>query len=410
MYAKAITRKKRDAVANFSLSLQIDSIMHHKMMFFLLLIPIFIAVLIDFVAYRHKVIARRALLLLLAIDTLPLWILLVGVLCDNTPTVMRLTMWAIWLWIALTLPRFLYALFAAIHLRFVGIATSIAALCVLVWGVVVGRKDLQVNEVEICSEHLPKAFDGYRIAHFSDLHLGTLVNTRHEVGQLVERLNQLQPDMVCFTGDLVNIRHSELDAQATRLLQGIQAPVLSVLGNHDVGSYIRDTLRLPREVSHQRLIKQQQQMGWLLLQDSTIYLHRGADSLSVTGLTFDPSLRHDRHSAILPLTGGEKAYQGVPDSLYNITLVHLPQLWEQIVALGHGHLTLAGHTHAMQLKLRFGEGRGWSPAGWMYDRWSGRYDLNGHTLYINDGIGYVGYPMRIGARPEITLYTLKRCE
>ena len=151
-------------------------------------------------------------------------------------------------------------------------------------------------------------------------------------------------------------------------------------------------------------------MGWLLLQDSTIYLHRGADSLSVTGLTFNPSLRHDRHSAILPLTGGEKAYQGVPDSLYNITLVHLPQLWEQIVALGHGHLTLAGHTHAMQLKLRFGEGRGWSPAGWMYDRWSGRYDLNGHTLYINDGIGYVGYPMRIGARPEITLYTLKRCE
>ena len=95
----------------------------------------------------------------------------------------------------------------------------------------------------------------------------------------------------------------------------------------------------------------------------------------------------------------------MPDSLYNITLVHVPQLWLPIVERGYGDLTLSGHVHAMQLKLF-----GWSPAQWMYTRWSCRYEEQGSTLYINDGIGYVGYPMRIGADPELTIYTLKRCE
>lgn len=106
----------------------------------------------------------------------------------------------------------------------------------------------------------------------------------------------------------------------------------------------------------------------------------------------------------------DKAYGDVPRETFNITLAHVPQLWEQITAAGYGDLTLSGHVHAMQLKIRF-SGRGWSPASWLYEHWSGRYDNDdGRTLYINDGTGYVGYPMRLGARPEITLLTLKRCE
>ena len=137
-------------------------------------------------------------------------------------------------------------------------------------------------------------------------------------------------------------------------------------------------------------------------------MRRGADSISLTGLSFDPALRERRHDRDLPGTAIPKAYAGVPDSLYNITLVHIPQLWEQIVEAGYGDLTLSGHVHSMQLKIR-PWGRGWSPAKWIYKHWSGRYDTGRHTLYVNDGTGYVAYPMRLGAWPEVTLFTLKRC-
>ena len=110
--------------------------------------------------------------------------------------------------------------------------------------------------------------------------------------------------------------------------------------------------------------------------------------------------------AVSDLSG---AYRGVPDSLYNITAVHIPQLWGQIADAGYGDLTLAGHVHSMQIKLRL-FGRAFSPAQLLYTRWSGRYDEGGRTLYINDGTGYVVFPMRLGAYPEITLITLRRCE
>ena len=139
------------------------------------------------------------------------------------------------------------------------------------------------------------------------------------------------------------------------------------------------------------------------------YLRRGGDSISLTGLSFDPALRHMRHDPDLPPADLSGAYRGVPDSLYNITAVHIPQLWGQIADAGYGDLTLAGHVHSMQMKLRL-FGRAFSPAQLLYTRWSGRYDEGGRTLYINDGTGYVVFPMRLGAYPEITLITLRRCE
>ena len=94
--------------------------------------------------------------------------------------------------------------------------------------------------------------------------------------------------------------------------------------------------------------------------------------------------------------------------MFNLTVSHLPQLWPNIIALGRGNLTLAGHVHSMQIKGHL-FGRAFSPAQLMYDRWSGRYDdAAGNTLYINDGIGYVGFPLRLGADPELTLFTLKK--
>lgn len=346
----------------------------------------------------------------LACDLLPAAVSLAGLIVDNTPTVVRITMWLFWLWLLLQVPRCIHVLFRALHLPRMGIAAALLAAAALIYGAAAGRCALRVEPVEICSERLPEAFDGYRIAFFSDLHLGALVDTEGEVGRLVERINALDPDLVLFGGDLVNIRCTELDGRAQRLLRRIEAPVYSVLGNHDVGSYIRDTAALPAAESLRRLIEGERAMGWHLLQDSTCYLRRGTDSIALSGITFDPALRDLRHDSNLPPCNTADTYRGVPPELFDITLVHLPQLWGQVLGAGRGDLTLAGHTHAMQLRLRLGTGRGWSPACLLYREWAGRYERGGRTLYINEGVGYVGYPMRIGATPEITLITLKRCK
>ena len=183
----------------------------------------------------------------------------------------------------------------------------------------------------------------------------------------------------------------------------------SVTGNHDAGLYIKDTVAQSPAASLAEVIARQRAMGWNVLEDTTVYLRRGGDSISLTGLSFDPALRHMRHDPDLPPADLSGAYRGVPDSLYNITAVHIPQLWGQIADAGYGDLTLAGHVHSMQMKLRL-FGRAFSPAQLLYTRWSGRYDEGGRTLYINDGTGYVAFPMRLGAYPEITLITLRRCE
>ena len=248
----------------------------------------------------------------------------------------------------------------------------------------------------------------FRFVQITDMHVGTLVRPERELTRLADSVNAQRPEAVFFTGDLVNIRAGELDERTTALLRRIAGPVWSVTGNHDVGTYIKDSLRFPAAGEAREVVARQRAMGWTVLEDTTVYLRRGADSISLTGLSFDPALRERRHDRDLPGTAIPKAYAGVPDSLYNIALVHIPQLWEQIVEAGYGDLTLSGHVHSMQLKIR-PWGRGWSPAKWIYKHWSGRYDTGRHTLYVNDGTGYVAYPMRLGAWPEVTLFTLKRC-
>ena len=352
---------------------------------------------------------KQRLWLWLVVDLIPIY-LSVGYLIDNPPLVMRISMWIIWLWLTVSSARLCYGFFTWIGLRRVGIVLATISVSAMIYGATWGRQALRVEEVEICSERIPDGFDGYRIALFSDLHLGALVNTKKEVGQVVSAINRNRPDVVFFGGDLVNIRHSELDSMATHLLQGIAAPVYSIIGNHDVGTYISDSVALPFEVSYRRLVEQQQAMGWRVLQDTTCYLKRGTDSISLSGFAYNPHFKEERHDRDLPMSGVEEGYRDVPTSLYNITLIHVPQHWDEIIARGYGDLTLSGHTHAMQCKLRLGKGRGISPARLIYPRWSGRYDEGRRTLYITDGIGYVAYPMRIGARPELTLITLKRCE
>ncbi len=346
-----------------------------------------------------------------ATDMIPLLITITGWLQkDNSTEYLATVMWAVWIWMVTALPRLATYLFDTLYWHRTGKIAGAVVIVLLIWGATLGRTTLRIDRVEVCSRNLPAGFDGMRIVQLSDIHLGTIVRLERELARIIDSVNALHPEAVFFTGDLVNIRSSELDARAARLLGAIEAPVYSVMGNHDAGIYIKDTIALPQQQSLAEVIERQRALGWHVLDDESIYLHRNGDSISLSGISFDPVLRERQHDNDLEV-GQQLArvYRDTPDSLYNLTLVHLPQLWDQIRTAGYGDLTLSGHVHSMQTKIRLGSWS-WSPAAWLYDRWSGPYTEDGSTLYINDGTGCVGFPMRLGAWPEITLITLKRCE
>lgn len=390
------------------------------MIFFIISLVQLLIVAADIVWYRRHMRrsattpARRGWFLAWAVssDLIPLVIVIVaGLVRDNTTPFMLFAMWAFYAWMILALPRAAWYLFLLLRMPRGGVAAAIAVVALFVWGATAGRTTLRVNRVEIASERLPEAFRGFRIVQFSDTHLGTLLRPEHELRRLVDTINALHPDLILFCGDLINIRYTELDERAMEILGGLRSTygVYSVTGNHDIGSYVRDTAALPVAVNLAQVIAREESMGWRVLEDSTVLLRRGEARISLSGIAFSEALRDVRHSGKMPDLDLSGVYRDTPDSLFNITVAHLPQMWELIVGAGYGDLTLSGHVHSMQMKLRLFGGRGISPAGLIYKRWSGRYDdAQGHTLYINDGTGYVLFPMRLGAYPEITLITLTR--
>ncbi|MFQ7502233.1 MAG: metallophosphoesterase [Alistipes finegoldii] len=317
---------------------------------------------------------------------------------------MLFAMWAFWVWM-ITVRRASPAILPARRLR----RRHAAGICVAHsdWGTTrAGRKSASA-----APKSAPNGFPRDSTVSASSSSR-TFTSARSSAPKRTEphRGQHQQPASrpVVFCGDLVNIRGSELDARAMRLLGGLRTSGRSGHGQPRRRVYIKDSIAHPPKRVWPRS-SHAAEMGWRVLEDTTVYLRRGGDSISLTGLSFDPALRHMRHDPDLPPADLSGAYRGVPDSLYNITAVHIPQLWGQIADAGYGDLTLAGHVHSMQMKLRL-LGRAFSPAQLLYTRWSGRYDEGGRTLYINDGTGYVVFPMRLGAYPEITLITLRRCE
>lgn len=381
----------------------------------------FLFVGIDFIIYRMRIrhrspYLRRGFLwsTILSYILPVVALILLKFLPDNTTGWMSVAQWIIFFYLLLSGCRLSYYLGLIFDRRrrisYLGLLLVLGCAAWLTWGAVYGRQALLINRVEIHSPKLPASFEGFRVVQFSDLHLGALVNPVRELTRLVDTINSLHPDLIVFSGDLVNIRYSELTPPLRAILQRLQASygVLSVIGNHDVGLYIKDTASVPPDENDRQVIALQRQMGWQVLMDSTLYLRRADDSISVSGISFDRSLHQFRHSFDMPELCLDSVYKNIPTGTYNLTVSHLPQLWSNITATGHGDLTLAGHVHSMQVKWRFC-GRQFSPASLLYDQWSGRYDdEQGHTLYINDGIGYVGFPMRLGAHPEITVFTLTR--
>ena len=350
---------------------------------------------------------------LVAMNILPYIALVIMRLCDMPNMVP--TMWLLTIYTTLALSRLaLYAGVLLIKNRVVawtvgGVLCGVALSVALV-GIFHTRKDLTIKSVDVVSPRLPKTFDGYRIALFSDTHFGAMIDEEKMCKLLVDKVNALDADLVVFGGDLVNVKYDELRPQIADILSRIEARdgVVAVLGNHDTGVYVKDTITLPIATSTRLVTERIEQMGWRVANDETELLVRGNDTITLTGIGFSRELLEHRHSAdVADELDLRPIFECVPRDKFNIAVSHMPQLWRKVKALGYGDLMLSGHVHAMQMKVAFA---GWqiSPAQLMYEEWSGLYKEDSHHLYITDGVGSVGFHMRIGAPPEITLLTLRR--
>ena len=368
----------------------------------------------EFLRLTSCVWSRWIVAIILVIANLLPYIAMAVMRLSDKPTMVPM-MWVLTIYVILSLSRIaLYAGLFTISNCYakwiVGILLCTIVASILIVGVVRTRKQLTVKRVEITSARLPEAFDGYRIAFFSDLHIGSMISVAEMCRNVVERINSLDADLVVFGGDLVNARYDELTPQLQTILGDIKARdgVVAVLGNHDTGVYVRDTVALPIEENTRLLKGRIEKMGWRVIDDSTESIVRGEDSITLTGIGFSRELLEHRHSAsVADSLDLSPIYEGVPRDKFNITLSHMPQLWRKISALGYGDLVLSGHVHAMQMKLRIGAHE-FSPAQLMYKEWSGHYKEQNSQLYITDGVGSVGFHLRIGAPPEITVLTLRR--
>ena len=289
--------------------------------------------------------------------------------------------------------------------RFAAFAIAGILAVILLFAVAVTPYRYEVNRVTIEFENLPKAFDGYTIAQFSDSHLGTYGTDTSFVASYVTAINGLKPNLICFTGDLVNRRTDEAKPFAQQLKR-LHAPdgVLAILGNHDYDDYSAwDTEEL-KEADQQALRQLEEQCGWNLIDNRHIFIKHGNDSIAVIGCgNFAGSSKHNPDYSKLT-----QSYTNLNDSCFKILMQHNPEAWRKhVLDKTNIDLTLAGHTHAMQIMVSI-FGHRLSPARFKFKEWGGLYNEGRQNLYVNTGMGMVGVPMRLGATPEITLITLKR--
>lgn len=277
-------------------------------------------------------------------------------------------------------------------------AGVVAALCCavgLLYGSLIGASRLEVKQKSYASTDLPAAFRGYRVVQLSDLHLGSWSGRPEVIQELVERCNSLRPDLILFTGDLVNQRSCELEP-FVELLSQLRATdgIYSVLGNHDYGTYYRWSSPEEARQNLQHLKQLQEKMGWTLLNNDHRIIHRGADRIAVVGVENEGEPPFPQYGDL------KKALRGT-EGMFRLLLSHNPTHWRrEVLKESDVQLTLSGHTHAMQCVL-FGH----SLSELKYPEWRGWYRHGSQSLYVNIGIGYVGLPFRFNARPEITLFT-----
>lgn len=261
----------------------------------------------------------------------------------------------------------------------------------------------QVRRQKLSYPNLPAAFKGLKIAHISDIHSGSFTD-KEAVAKGVMKIMQESPDLILFTGDLVNNVATEMDDYMD-VFDKLQAPlgVYSTLGNHDYGDYVQWDSPEDKKANLDALKNVHARLGWKLLMNEHVKLEKAGQQIAILGVeNWSAKARFPKHGNL------PNAYLGAADQPFKILLSHDPSHWQAEVLESYPDidLVLSGHTHGMQFGVEI-PGLKWSPVQYLYKEWAGLYEHeNGQKLYVNRGFGFLAYPGRVGILPEITLLEL----
>lgn len=324
--------------------------------------------------------------------------------------------WAFYFFALIYIPKITYILFYhfnKVHdkvrnththsLRRTGFVIAIFMVGVMGYGNMVTRDDLELVRQQIDVKELPAEFDGYKIAVIADFHIGNWNNRYRIMHSLIDSINSEYPDMIIFAGDMVNNFADELEGWEPyfKELKSKQGN-FAVLGNHDYGDYTQWKSDSAKSENLERIKQGIRNLGFRLLLNENENIVMGKDTISLVGVE-NWSNRHFHCYGDL-----RKALINTPPSRKKILITHDPAHWDaEVVGKNDIFLSISGHTHAGQMgvinkHIRF------SPSMFVFKQWQGLYKKREQYLYVNRGIGYVGIPMRIGVRPEITILELKR--
>lgn len=291
----------------------------------------------------------------------------------------------------------------SVFLKRLALIVGGTALTGFVYGIS-NRYNYKVRRISLSFDNLPAAFKGMKIVQISDIHSGSFDDHRAvELG--AETVMGEKPDIIFFTGDLVNNKADEIKPY-TDIFAQLKAPlgVYSTLGNHDYGDYVQWPSDEAKRQNLDDLKQTHADMGWKLMMNEHVVLERGEDKIAIVGI------ENWGAKAGFPKYGDmKKAYAGLPEKQvpFKILLSHDPSHWDNQVQQDYSDvdLTLSGHTHGMQFGIEI-PGFKWSPVKYVYKNWAGLYQQGKQYLYVNRGFGFLGYPGRLGILPEITVIEL----
>lgn len=294
-------------------------------------------------------------------------------------------------------PKVVFILFDAFLPWFFALIPALGVMGWFAFGFIEGWKRLELKHITFTSPDLPPYFDGYRLVQITDFHLGSFPPGNDFVQKVVDATNNEEPDMILFTGDLVNNQASEVEPYLDTLRQlHASDGIYSIWGNHDYCEYGNNHSIGALKRNRRMLYGYQESLGWHQLMNEHHVVSHGMASIAIIGVENPGQPPFTNRSNL------KKAMKGLNPDMFKILLSHDPHHWRREVVGKKIQLTLAGHTHAGQLKI----GK-WTPARMAFKEWGGAYRIGEQMLYVSSGIGG-SFPFRLGAWPELTVITLKR--
>lgn len=283
-----------------------------------------------------------------------------------------------------------------------GLFSGFLPFFVILYGILKAKYRFKIHHHIIRSKLLPKSFDGLKIVQISDLHIGSFNYRYKKLESAIEKINALKPDYIFITGDLVNNYAWELRGW-DKIFKKMKSKKgkYAILGNHDYGDYSQWETPKAKQANFEAIQQFYKTIDFRLLLNEADLISNKNDKIAIIGIENwgKPPFKQygDLHRAL-------KNVKAIP---FKILLSHDPTHWEEEVKDKTDiTLTLAGHTHGMQAAFQYKKLQ-WSPIKYKFKHWAGLYKHNKQFLYVNRGLGWLGFPARIGMRPEITFLELK---